>query len=197
MELHPSLVSLSSPEEPVQEHNQGSEELHPCLVITSCKIFVMKPKKSPCKLLRDVKRITKYNERKRSKFCSRMSIHFQSLVDIPPENKTLTTSVQVLVDIKPVTATPKLSFARLKGISIPPIKPLSPPRVLNPPPSLQYSSSFANSGLRPTVPVDRRIPQAPNSPPAARWIPPWAQHASSRHVSPFSNHGQNLPYRRP
>ena len=72
-------------------------------------------------------RLTKYNERKRNDFYSKLSISFQSQVDIPPVMRTLSTLSAVLVEIKPVSAINKLSFARMKTISIPSIEQVLPP----------------------------------------------------------------------
>ena len=133
--------------------------------------------KSPRKLLRDVKRITKYNERKRNALFCKLSISFQCQIDIPPKAKILSTSLPVLCDIKPIATTTKLSFSSMKQISIPPVEQI-PPKQVRQTPAMNYQQFLCPSRQIPP-------PRCPASPPASRWIPPWAPPARTRLISPF------------
>ena len=123
------------------------------------------PNKSLYKLLRDVKRMTRFTEEKRSKLFESLSIQIQYTIKFPPKTRTLSRCCW----------TSHLLEGRLNY-------------------QLQDIPANEHYQLFPTP--SRQIPLLPcasASPPASRWIPPWAQLASSRHISPFSSLAQVRP----
>ena len=71
------------------------------------------PNKSPYKYIRDIKRITKFLERKRSEDSSKC----------PSRTHVLTLSKTTIVDIPPDPRKRKLSLVQLKTISVAPMDP--------------------------------------------------------------------------
>ena len=111
--------------------------------------------KSPYKVLRNAKRIARYNEMKRIKYFSNFSTKLLSLIEIPPApQRILTMSRPTLVDIPPDQKKPKLSFARQTCVSISPIYQPSQTSTQPPTPS-------ANRWMSPPGPdleeIDRQL----------------------------------------
>ena len=89
------------------------------------------PNKSPYKYIRDIKRITKFLERKRSEDSSKCA----------SRSHVLTLSKPTIVDIPPEPRKQKLSAVQLKTISIAPMDP-PPIQVSKPPPHPSRDKAF-------------------------------------------------------
>ena len=74
-------------------------------------------KKSPYKYLRDIKRITKFIERKCVENSPKLSINVQYQIDIRPSTPFLTISKPTIVDIQPELTKPNLSTTQHDSIS--------------------------------------------------------------------------------